>query len=147
MKTSEKGINLIKSFESFSSKPYLCPAGRATIGYGSTYYSDGSKVKMTDKPITLEQAKALFSITLKAYELCVSKNCVVNQNQYDALVSFTYNVGVGNFQASTLLKKVKINPSDPTIRNEFKKWNRGGEKVLAGLTRRRDEEADLYFST
>jgi hypothetical protein len=70
----------------------------------------------------------------------------INCYQADALTSFCYNCGVGNFRKSTLLKKVNKNPSDPTIRNEFAKWNRSGGKVLAGLTRRRKAEADLYFT-
>ena len=83
---------------------------------------------------------------LKAFELCVTKNCPnVNQNQFDALVDFAYNCGVGNFQSSTLLKKVKLNPNDPTIRAESTKWNKGGGKVLRGLTDRRTNESNLYF--
>jgi lysozyme len=78
----------------------------------------------------------------------VDSYCVdtINQNQFDALVSFCYNVGPGNLKSSTLLKKVNANPNDPTIRTEFLKWNKGGGKVLAGLTRRRTAEANLYFS-
>ena len=66
--------------------------------------------------------------------------------QFDALVSFAYNVGVGNFAKSTLLKKVNANPNDPTIRSEFEKWNKANGRVLKGLVTRRKEEADLYFT-
>jgi len=70
----------------------------------------------------------------------------VTENNFAALVSFTFNVGTGNLKKSTLLKKVNLNPNDPTIRSEFMKWNKGAGKVLAGLTKRRQAEADLYFS-
>ena len=70
----------------------------------------------------------------------------LNQNQFNALVSFAYNVGTGNFSSSTLLKKVNRNPDDLTIKDEFLRWNKAGGKVLNGLTNRRNEEADLYFS-
>ena len=146
MKTGDKGLWLIEHYESFRSKPYLCPAGIATIGFGSTYYADGKRVALTDNPINELQARSLMAATLKAFELCVNKNCTgLNQNQFDALVDFAYNCGVGNFQSSTLLKKVKANPNDQTIRAEFMKWNKGGGKVLNGLTKRRADEANLYF--
>jgi lysozyme len=70
----------------------------------------------------------------------------ISQSQFDALCSFAYNVGIGNLQKSTLIKKVNTNPSDPTIKDEFIKWNKGAGKVLAGLTKRRQAESDLYFS-
>ena len=70
----------------------------------------------------------------------------VSQHQFDALLSFTYNVGTGNLARSTLLKKVKANPKDPSIRGEFARWVYGGGKRLPGLVRRRKMEADLYFS-
>jgi lysozyme len=119
-----------------------------TIGYGNTYYPSGAKVKLTDPAITKEKAEELLKFLLTSYEKGVDSFCRddINQNQFDALTSFAYNVGVGNLQKSTLIKKVNKNPSDPTIRAEFMKWNKGGGKVLLGLTRRRQAEADLYFS-
>jgi lysozyme len=69
----------------------------------------------------------------------------LTQSQFDALTSFCYNLGGGNLKSSTLLKKVNLNPNDPTIKAEFLKWNKAGGKVLAGLTRRREAEATLYF--
>jgi lysozyme len=85
---------------------------------------------------------------LTQFEQYVDSFCIdtITQNQFDALVSFCYNVGPSNLKSSTLLKKVNLNPNDPTIKNEFLKWNRGGGKVLDGLTRRRQAEADLYFT-
>jgi len=148
MKTSKLGLELIKDHEGFRSKPYLCPAGIPTIGYGSTYYPDGKRVKMTDEPIDKVSAEVLLRLTLKQYEDCVhnSVKSNINQNQFDALVSFVYNLGCGNLKKSTLLKKVNANPCDPSILAEFMKWNKAGGKVLKGLTTRRHYEANLYFT-
>jgi lysozyme len=147
-KISNLGLELIKKYEGFKAKAYLCPAKVITIGYGSTYYEDGTKVKLTDSPITKERATELLEALLVSYERSVDSYCVdtINQNQFDALCSFAYNCGVGNLKSSTLLKKVNKNPDDPTIKDEFLKWNKGGGKVLSGLTKRRIEEAQLYFS-
>lgn len=146
-KISDKGVDLIKQFEGFSSKPYLCPAKICTIGYGATFYQNGKKVTMADKPITEKEAIELLKFMLARFEQYVDSYCVdtLTQNQFDALVSFCYNVGPANLKASTLLKKVNANPNDETIREELKKWNKGGGKVLKGLTRRREAEANLYF--
>ena len=147
-KIGKKGLEVIKGFEGFRSKAYLCSASVATIGWGSTRYADGTKVKWTDPAITKAQADVLFLETLKQYELAVDAFCRddINQNQFDSLVSFVYNVGVNALKTSTLLKKVNKNPNDPAIRAEFMKWNRAGGKPLKGLIRRREAEADLYFS-
>lgn len=147
-KSSQKGLDLIKRFEGLKLKPYLCPSSIPTIGYGNTYYPSGTKVKLTDPEITKEKAEELLKFLLGSYEKAVDSFCRddINQNQFDALVSFAYNCGVNNLKSSTLLKKVNTNPHDPTIKAEFLKWNKGGGKVLAGLTKRRQAEADLYFS-
>jgi len=147
-KISENGINLIKKFEGFSSKPYLCPAGICTIGYGATFYPNGNKVTMSDKPLTELEAVGLLKFMLIKFEQYVDSYCIdtITQNQFDALVSFCYNVGPANLKSSTLLKKVNKNPNDDTIRAEFAKWNKGNGKVLKGLVNRRQAETDLYFS-
>ena len=147
-KISNKGIELIKKFEGFRSKPYKCPAGVPTIGYGATFYEDGTKVKLTDNPITEEKATELLKNMLSIFEKYVDSYCVdtINQNQFDALVSFCYNVGQGNLKSSTLLKKVNKNPNDETISAEFMKWVKGGGKTLPGLVSRREAEANLYQS-
>lgn len=147
-KIGQKGLDLIKSFEGLYLKPYLCPANVPTIGYGNTFYENGKKVTLKDPIITESRAIELLMSELGMYEQKVDSYCIdtINQNQFDALVSFCYNVGPGNLKSSTLLKKVNANPNDPTIRTEFLKWNKGGGKVLAGLTRRRTAEANLYFS-
>ena len=146
-KISENGINLIKRFEGFSSKPYLCPAKICTIGYGATFYSNGKKVTMTDKSITEEEGVKLLAYMLEKFEQYVDSYCVdsLTQNQFDALVSFCYNVGPANLKSSTLLKKVNKNPNDPTIKDEFSKWVKAGGKTLKGLINRRKAEAELYF--
>lgn len=149
MKTGEKGLELIKSFEGFYSKPYKDPIGIPTIGYGFTYYlPDRRKVTMQDRPLTEHQATCMLQEILKGYESDVLRlvKKPLTQNQFDALVSFTFNLGAANLGKSTLLKKINKNPNDPTIREEFAKWRLAGGKVFAGLVRRRKAEADLYFS-
>ncbi len=147
-KTGSKGIELIKSFEGFRSKPYKCPAGVPTIGYGATFYPNGKKVTMADTPITEEMGTELLLSMLGSFERYVDSYCVdtITQNQFDALVSFVYNLGPANLKSSTLLKKVNINPEDETIRVEFMKWVKAGGKTLQGLVKRRTAEADLYFA-
>ena len=145
---NNKGYLFITKHEGLSLKPYLCPAKIPTIGYGNTYYTDGKRVTLLDKDITKQQAFEMFKEIAnrfaKRVDTLVTSN--INQNQFNSLVSFAYNVGTGNFSSSTLLKKVNRNPDDLTIKDEFLRWNKAGGKVLNGLTNRRNEEADLYFS-
>jgi lysozyme len=147
MKTNQKGIDLMHEFESCRLESYLCPAKVWTIGWGNTFYADGTPVKQGER-ISQEQANRLFGVILSKFESQVYKSVkpMINSNQFSALVCFTYNVGIGNFLKSTLLKKVNLNPNDPTIRDEFMKWNKAGGVILNGLTRRRKSESDLYFS-
>ena len=126
----------------------MCSAKIPTIGHGNTYYPDGKRVTLLDKDITKQQAFDMFKEVAnrfaKRVDTLVTSN--LNKNQFNALVSFAYNVGTGNFSSSTLLKKVNKNPDDLTIKDEFLRWNKAGGKVLNGLTNRRNEEAILYFS-
>lgn len=147
-KIAQKGLDLIKSFEGLRLKPYKCSAGVPTIGYGNTFYENSKKVSMADAAISEARAIELLAWSLTKFEQYVDSYCIdaLNQNQFDALVSFCYNVGPANLKSSTLLKKVNKDPNDPTIRAEFAKWNKASGKALAGLTRRRTAEADLYFS-
>ena len=147
-KISNLGLELIKKYEGFKAKAYLCPANVKTIGYGSTYYEDGTKVSLTDSPITQERATELLEALLVSYEKDVDSFCRddINQNQFDALVSFCYNLGSGNLKISGLLKKVNINPNDETIKAEFMKWVKAGGKTLPGLVKRREAESILYFT-
>jgi lysozyme len=144
-KTSIDGINLIKKYEGCKLKAYLCPAKIPTIGFGNTQYENGSKVKIGDV-ITESRSEELLNYILDEFEIGVSKllKVDVKQNQFDALVCFAYNIGLGNLKKSTVLKLVNQNPSDPSIEINWKAWNKAGGKVLTGLTRRRDDEYKLY---
>lgn len=147
MTVSDKGIELIKKFEGLSLKPYLCPARIPTIGYGNTFYEDGSKVTMSDKLITAERATAMLKVVVSQFAVGVAKLITfkgVSQHQFDALVSFAYNVGLGNLKSSTLLKRVNKNEME-LASMEFKKWDKAGGKVLAGLTKRREAERNLFI--
>lgn len=146
MKLNKAGKDLIKSFEGLRLSAYRCSANKETIGYGNTFYEDGSPVKMGDI-ITKERADLLFELIANSFAERVRKEVktILTDNQFSALVSLAYNIGIGNLQKSTLLRKVNFNPNDPSIRAEFMRWNRAGGKVLAGLTRRREAEAKLYF--
>jgi lysozyme len=143
---NKAGKDLIKSFEGCKLIAYQCSAMRWTIGYGNTFFEDGTPVKPGDR-ITQERAEKLLDIIIKDFSDRIEKTIktILTDNQESALLSFTYNVGIANLQKSTLLKKVNYNPNDPTIRLEFMKWNKAGGKVLNGLTRRREAEANLYF--
>lgn len=148
MKLGITGLELIKKYEGFIGEPYMCPAGVPTIGYGATYYPGGQEVTMNDDPISQERAEDLLRDMVVRYEKGVNRyvKFVLNQNQFDALVSFAYNLGLGALQRSTLLKKINVDPCDETITSEFKKWVRANGKILKGLQRRRAEEAELYFA-
>ncbi len=142
MMTSDKGIEFIKAREGFRAEAYLCPSGVLTIGYGHTA---GVRERQT---CTEKQAEAWLREDLSEAERAVTE-CVgegLAQCRFDALVSFTFNVGAAALWRSTLLRKVKADPDDPSIRDEFGRWVYGGGRVLPGLVARRRAEADLYFS-
>ena len=139
MKVSQNGINLIKKHEGCSLTAYKCPAGVWTIGYGHT---DGVK---KGQKITRSQAEAFLKSDLKKFEKGVEKAVKVklNQNRFDALISFTYNVGLGAFRSSTLLKK--LNAGDYAgASKELLRWNKADGRVLMGLIRRRSDEKVLF---
>ena len=146
MTLNKAGADLIKSFEGCKLKAYQCSAKKWTIGYGNTFFEDGTPVKIGDA-ITQDKAEKMFELIADEFASKVAKLVTSNvtPNQFGSLVSFAYNCGVVNLQKSTLLKKVNANPNDPSIRAEIMKWNRANGKVLAGLTRRREAEANLYF--
>lgn len=140
MKTSKSGIDLIKEHEGLKLKAYLCPAGVWTIGYGHTYNVNKGDV------VNEEQAEQFLIGDLIVAETEINRlGLDLNQNQFDALVSFVFNVGGGNLRSSTLLKKLRENPNDPDIGRQFKRWVYAGKEVLPGLVRRRNDEARLYF--
>lgn len=145
-------FDFIKSREGLKLTAYQDSAGIWTIGFGSILYNDGSPVKKGDK-ISQDQADQLIEREIRLKSLKVTAGlapAVVNQHQYDALVSFAYNVGSGALLSSTLLKLVKANPSDPRIRDAFIIWDKvhknGVLIEVPGLKIRRSAEADLYFS-
>jgi lysozyme len=148
MKLNSEGYKLITKHEGLVLKPYLCPAKVPTIGYGNTYYEDGKKVTLLDQPITKERAFEMFKEIADRFAKAVSQSVTsdINQNQFNALVSFAYNVGVANFKKSTLLKLVNANPNNPNIKNEFMKWKKANGVVLNGLIKRRNDESNYYFS-
>ena len=141
-KVGKAGLALIKQFEGCRLEAYRCSAGRWTIGYGHT---DGVKKGMK---ITQQQAELIFQNDIALFSKSVSNvigSVNLNQNQYDALVSFAYNCGIGNLKKSTLLKRIKENPNDERIGYEFSRWAYSNGRYLAGLARRRKAEAELYF--
>ena len=141
MKTSPKGIALIKEFEGLRLKAYKCPGGVWTIGYGHTAGVKPGKV------ISEAQAEEYLKADLIAFERYLNGlGLALNQNQFDALISFIYNVGTGNFTNSTLLLKVRANPQDNSIMDEFLRWVYSKGRVLPSLQRRRLAEMKLYFS-
>jgi len=145
-------LELCKRFEGFRSKPYLCPAGVPTIGYGSTYYADGRKVDLNDPPMGEPEARALLlSELLHTYAPGTLRQCpgllvlAASTGQWgvlNAIVDFAYNLGVGRLQTSTLRRK--INAQDwEGAKEQLMLWTRGGGKVLPGLVRRRQAECQL----
>lgn len=141
------GTKLIQQFESCVLKAYQDSVGVWTIGWGNTQYENGISVKKGDV-VTQQRADELFKSIASRFSSGVARRIKSNltQNQFDAVVSLAYNIGFGNLDKSTLLKKVNKNPFDDSIRLEFMKWNKAGGKVLRGLTRRREAEANLYFA-
>ncbi|MGM9782180.1 MAG: lysozyme [Paludibacteraceae bacterium] len=142
--TGSAGVALIKQFEGCRLTAYKpVPTEQYyTIGYG--HYGADVQAGQT---ITQAEAETLLRNDLQRFEACINaEGLTISQNQFDALVSLCYNIGEGNLRASTLLRKVKANPNDASIADEFLRWNKSGGITLAGLTRRRQAEADLYFS-
>lgn len=140
------GIELIKAFEGLSLKSYLCPAQVWTIGYGNTFYEDGTRVQPNEE-ITKERAEEMLEFVYDKFENSVKHVLAVDvtDNQLGALVSFAYNLGVGALGKSTLLKK--LNAGDVQgAGDEFLKWTKAGGKVLAGLVRRREAERKLFLT-
>jgi lysozyme len=137
---------LCKRFEGFKAKPYLCPAGVPTIGYGSTYYANGRKVTLTDETISEPDATALLLNELHhTYLPGVLRQCPIlltDERKCNAIVDFVYTLGLGRLQTSTL--KRKINDQDwDAAQEQLMLWTKGGGKVLPGLVKRRSAEVSL----
>ena len=139
--TSHKGIEIIKSFESFSAVPYVCPAGYPTIGYGHVILPGQHY-----ETLSLEDAENLLRKDLLLVERAVIRNINVplGEDQFDALVSLTFNIGSGALQRSTLRQKINYNSGMNEIKQEFMKWIYAQGRVLSGLVRRRIVESELY---
>jgi lysozyme len=147
MKTGERGLKLIKEFEGCKLKAYQCPAGVWTIGIGSTHYGDGTPVTKNRTLPNEGAAMALLAATIGQYEKAVNATGVeLTQNEYDALVCLCYNIGAGNFFKSTLVKMLKAGDDKAEIAQQFLRWDKSGGKPLAGLTRRRNAEAELFLT-
>lgn len=140
---------VIKEFEGYSSKPYLCPSGIPTIGYGNTRYLSGERVTMDDKAVTKKFAEKMLLDTIKDVEKQVKSvlDVKLNEHQLAALISFTYNVGIGNLSKSTLLSWINQRPSLEMIPSEFLRWNKSKGRVLNGLVHRREAEVALWEGT
>lgn len=141
MKLSQRGLNFIKHFEGCKLKAYLDPAGITTIGYGNT------RIARLDLEISRYQAETLLKEDIRIKEIEVNRlNLTLNQDQFDAIVSFVFNLGIGNLKRSTLYKLLQKNPNNFMIAFEFPKWRRANGKVIPGLERRRKHEAQMYFT-
>ena len=159
MKISEAGIQLIKSFEGCHNTPYRCPATLWTAGYGHVLYPDQARLKTPERtayPLNAEHNRtfeydeidSILEKDLERFEAGVLRLCpsaADSQSQFDAIVSFSFNVGLGNLQASTLRMKYNRGEFEGAA-DEFLKWNKSSGKVLQGLVRRREAERVLFLS-
>lgn len=138
--------DLCRRFEGFRAKPYLCPAGVATIGYGTTRYLDGKPVQLTDSPITETAARVMLVEDLRrnflpgVIRLC--PGLVTFPQRLNAILDFSYNTGLGRLQTSTLRREINAQNWTGAI-EQIRKWTRGGGRVLPGLVARREAEASL----
>lgn len=143
MNISQKGLDIIKKFEGFKNKVYMCPAGKPSIGYGHVLLHDESFTSITEA-----QAEELLRKDIKIAENAVKKHVAIslNQSEFDALVSLVYNWGGGNFAKSKGLRKLNINNKNGAW-DEFSEVIRSNGVVLKGLVERRKQEKELFFSS
>ena len=147
MNASQACLNLIRDFEGLKLKPYKCPAGLPTVGIGSTRYENGRAVTMNDEPITEARAWELLKHRLVSCELAIRRLVKVKltQCEFDALVSFIYNVGEGNFANSTLLIMLNDGDDKGETSAQLLRWNKVKGVPCDGLTRRRQAERSLFL--
>lgn len=145
---TDEGLALIKRFEGFSAMPYLCPAGWWTIGWGAARDLNGQHITAAAPPVTEEEAESLLRRDVGIAERAVLRLIAVPlaDGQFDALASFTFNLGAGALQRSTLRRKVNQGEHED-VSDEFRKWVWGGGRKLLGLMRRREAEAALYVGS
>lgn len=143
MQTSDKGLNLIKKFEGFSEKEYICPAGKATIGYGHVILAS----EVFTQPMTRNEAENLLKKDLITREIDLNKSLKVpiTQNQFDALICLIYNIGITNFKSSTLLKFINEKMFDKAP-DQFRRWRYVNKVESKGLLNRREEEIKLWLA-
>ena len=143
MKLDESGYSELHKREGLRTKPYLDTKGVPTISLGVTYYPNGRKVTMKDCILTLSEANELGKITADRFSNQVNSlvKSKVNQNQFNALVSIAYNIGINGFKASSFLKLVNENPNDPKIKEAIMLWTKNKE-----LIGRRKSEVSQYFT-
>ena len=147
MRINERGMKIIKLFEGFRSAPYLCSAMVPTIGFGSTWSFDGSRVTLRHPPIEESDAEELLLREVSRCEQAVDRLIKVelNENEHSALQSFVYNLGSGRLQSSTLRSLLNRSAPREQVADEFPKWRRAAGKILQGLVRRRAAERALFL--
>ena len=148
MKLSANGFKLLGELEGIVLRPYRDSVGIPTIGIGSTYYEDGTKVKMSDKAITKERAIQLAKNVVKSFEAQVNKSILPTmvQNQFDAMVLLCYNIGESGFARSSVVRNFNAGNIQKAA-DSFLLWNKAGGKVVKGLVNRRNIERTLFLST
>lgn len=147
MQLSTNGFNLLAELEGVVLTPYKDSAGIPTIGIGSTYYEDGTKVTMKDKAITKERAIQLAKNVVKSFEARVNKSILLpmTQNQFDAMVLLCYNIGESSFARSSVVRNFNAGNLQKAA-DSFLLWNKAGGKVSKGLTNRRQKERNLFLT-
>ena len=147
MQLSPNGFKLLGELEGIVLKPYKDSVGIPTIGIGSTYYEDGTKVRMTDKPITTERAIQLAKNVVKSFEAKVNEVILLpmTQNQFDAMVLLCYNIGESGFARSSVVRNFNAGNLQEAA-DSFLLWNKAGGKVSKGLTNRRQKERNLFLT-
>ena len=147
MNINAGGLSIITASEGFVPTPYRCPGGHASIGYGSTRLLDGSRVTMDSKAVTKDEAKALLRRHLDHVESDILRliRVPLNENEFSSLCSWTYNLGSGRLQSSTLRARLNRN-NRLGAANEFSRWVRAGGRVLRGLVIRREVERQLFLT-
>ncbi|OPY13035.1 MAG: Lysozyme RrrD [Syntrophus sp. PtaB.Bin138] len=141
----ETAAEIAKQFEGYRAKPYRCPAGVPTIGFGSTTYESGRKVKMTDQPVDQARASELLQHEMRKSLSAALRYCPIlaaSDNRLAAIADFVYNLGPGRLQTSTLRRRIN-QQNWPEVRKELLRWVRGGCRILPGLVARRQVEANL----
>jgi len=144
IRVSDRGVSLIKEYEGFSAKPYVCSGGMRTIGYGHT----GRGAHELGACITEPAALILLRIDIQKVEIGLGSliRRPLRQGQADALISLAFNIGCEALRRSTLLRKLNEDPDDPTLVDEFRRWHFSNGVSLKGLKRRREAEIALFLS-